>query len=819
MSKQQSFDQTFNFSQDQAVLASLALPRNPLAGAIFAGHHLWWKGDDVGKELARVEDENETNPKKASFLQYGATSSLSDLSQGLRAEMAWNSGGILKEDKRYLGLQTIGSKADAKKYLETIFVETIPWIKAAAKTSLENSEKLLSEYLGREQDEAMAGKTMETMLKDTKTAEDELFEAYGTTQVEELKILAAAQKAVIDAYEFVVEDGDIFTEALEKSTEEAAFPKTELENYRKWLDTYKDKIAELQKQKKVTETAMGKKVRALEESVRRLRDQLATADQSHLRILAKRKDLSARYADYVKGSRKRMQIEKEKIRKKMQASADAAAAAAKEHSNRLAGMLKNCETRLAEFDLKRKEEHKISEKKVGSMEHLLKEVEKKVQEKEKSNKELKDENALLGKANTDTEETLEEEVEKNKKLNKLVEAYKNLENTQTEEIKQDHAEANQRLSVALKENTQNIAQEEEIKKEKEKIEVLSSSTGSKPGPPTGNRVLDSWIFPKTKGDAIESVFHLNQNLQNTEINKQKAAKDPNKSTLWSLVFDGYGKENKENFAKFKQQRTYVGQPQSPSMAVGEAPTVPGDIDARKHTSPAIYYNLEGPAAFEIDMPSRFVSPGTKANPWPKKADFNGPHVFIGFSAYVQILKDDNTTTRFFVNQELKPDDKTVAGVLKGTKLGIKFLPTQWFLQINTLGIGSTFRGQLADSSTAYSGNEKKILKTVEDRNDWVNIKANVTRVYLHKDKKIINDWKIEKAEQLAALKKGETYEDMAKKSRKWLLDHQKNLSFVTDTNIMGTPQKNPLEIVKTKLPNNSDKWLRQTSFTATPEFW
>ncbi len=305
MSKQQSFD--LLLSQDQAVLASLALPKNPLAGAIFAGHHLWWKGDDVSEELTRVDEEDDQ--RKASFLQYGTSSSLSDLSQGLRAEMAWNSGGTLEGDKRYLGLQTIGSKVDAKKYLETIFGKTIPQFKEAADKSFEKSKELMKEYIGREQDATMV-KNMLVGPSETKgtleETEDALFEAYGTTQVKELNKLVAAQDAVIKAYDLVVKGGDTFTKALEEATEEAAFPETELENYEKWLNTYKDTIAALQKKIKTTGTAVGIKVRALEEKVRRLRDQLVTADQSHLKILAKRKDLSARYADYVKGSRKRM---------------------------------------------------------------------------------------------------------------------------------------------------------------------------------------------------------------------------------------------------------------------------------------------------------------------------------------------------------------------------------------------------------------------------------------------------------------------------------------------------------------------------------
>ncbi len=857
MSKQQSFDlsqdeQSFDLSQDEAILASLALPRNPLAGAVFAGHHLWWKGQDVAKELTRVDEEEEA--EKASFLQYGTSSSLSDMSQGLRAEMAWNSGGTLKEDKRYLGLQTIGSKANAEKYLETIFGETIPWIVTAAKTSRDLSGKLLGEYLGSEQNEIMVEKTLETMLKDTKTAEDALFEAYGTTQVKELKILTEAQDAVIRAFKRVAADGDIFTKALEESTEEATFPETELENYKNWLNTYKDTIAALQKQITTTGVATGKKVRGLEEDISRLQVTLATAEKIHLKLLAKRIALSTRFKEYVEKSRKRRKDIRDKIEKKMQTAADEAAVAAEEHSGRLAGMLEDCEARLAEFDLKREKEASEAEAATATMEQLLEEVEKEVKDKETEIKQcerdgeesviansLLTQNAANDRATIkrhedeivelqsdiqNTRGVLREQVEasenlldQNIKLRKLVAAQKRLGVTKKKEIVQDAEIVNEVRTILNEETQETIVVLNEIKNEEEKIEELEQELEEveeeptiitilpKPGSARAG-ILNSWIFPKTQEEAIESVFHMDQRYQKNKINLKEVKKDLNKFTLWSLMFDPSGPNRKESF-KNPPQSKYMG---DKKLEMGKSiEKKPGKMHARD-TTPKIFYASEDPVQLHIEIPSRFITRELrgKDNKWPYK--INGPHVLIGFSAYLQILKKDKTpSTSFFTNLELKfaapkPKDKQ------------SFQPVRWSLQLRKDGISGIAGKDLADKTMAYEGTGENILDALKNSENWGSVKANVTRVYLHTNKKVIQGW-TDMRQAVLAESDGKSYKNVAQDFQNWLLENKQYVSFVTDTNLKATEEDDIQQIIETKLPNDSGKWLRQTRFTATPEFW
>ena len=543
---------------------------------------------------------------------------------------------------------------------------------------------------------------------------------------------------------------------------------------------------------------MGKKVRALEESVRRLRDQLITADQSHLRILAKRKDLSARYADYVKGSRKRMQNEKEKIRKKMQASAAKAAKAAKEHSDRLAGMLKACETRLAEFDLKRKEEHKISEKKVGSMQSLLDAATEKTKEKETENKKLEKKNTALTEANG---------------------LFNNLIKTKAAEIEQERErfqEMVKKLSVEAEAAVvEDVKQDAKMKKEKKKIVLLVTPAPSltpnpklkKPGPSTETiveRVQESWIFPKTKKDAIESVFNLNEDLKIVVMNQPVIKENLNKFTMWSLLYDGVGLE--QDFNKQLPQSIYRDPPREPSIIQGvKSPTNRDTIRATSDTAPAIFYAPKGDIRIQILVPSRFIL--TKETK-PKGA--TGPHVLIGFSVYLQILKADDSVSSFFMNLELKHNE------VEKNLPAKTFYPTKSVLEIAESGITSQLEGQLASGEVAYSGNQQNILKTIQSSGTWKNVRGHVTRVYLHGNAtKPIREWTRFRQEELDHSHR-KLYGHIEENFKQWLISNKEHLSFVTTTNIAGTRLN---EAIETKLPNDTDKWLRQTSFTATPEFW
>ncbi len=861
--QQQSFD--ILLSQDEAILASLALPRNPLAGAIFAGHHLWWKGNDVVEELARVE--NEAVPKKASFLQYGTSSSLSNLSQGLHAEVAWNSGKTLEKDDMYLGLKTINNKIDDdKQYFKTIFSATIPLINKAATESLEKSKELLKEYIGSEQDAVMATKTLE-VIKGVETGEDNLFIAYWKKQAGELEILTKAQDAVIKAYASLQDYDEELTEffSLEESTliEEkeidagkVPFAKVDLEEYETQLGEYETTISNLKAQIK----KMGIAERALEEKVRNLREKLITADQSHLKILAKRKDLSTRYANYVKGSRKRMAEAKEKIRVKMQKAAKEAAEAAEIHANGLENLLKACEAHVAALE---SEQKKGTEEAKGTMQRLLDEVEK-VQEKEKSNKELKKQNKLLTqeageaqrfaeinekkaeearlesqknvknmelklneeKTKAQKEEELNRALEKkNVLLTQMTTELQGLVNINKTEVAAERARHKQMVETLTLENeklneeaeaaaTEDKKQDTITEKKEEVIELLveqiniipaPTSIISKPkhGPSTAKIISKNWIFPITKQDAIESVFHLDQRLQNNTINKAAAAKDANKITLWSLIYDGVGLE--QDFKKRPMKSIYMDPPRpSTVLTVMNSPKYLDDI-AGTNTVPTIFYAPEGNIRIQILVPSRFILAKGKKPPGA-----TGPHVLIGFSVYLQILEGDDSVSSFFVNLELKHNEVTKNLLAKA------FYPTKSVLEITETGITNKLDGQLASKEVVYSGNQQKILETIKSSGTWQDVRGHVTRVYLHGDaSRPIKKWTTFRQAELKD-SNGKYYRDIEGNLQKWLTLRRNSLSFVTTTDIVGVKLT---ETIDTKMPGDSGKWLRQSSFTATPEFW
>ena len=865
MSKQQSFDQTFNFSQDQAVLASLALPRNPLAGAIFAGHHLWWKGNDVVEELARVE--NEAVPKKASFLQYGTSSSLSNLSQGLHAEVAWNSGETLGKHDMYLGLKTINNKIDDdNQYFKTIFSATIPRIDKAATESLETSGKLLEAYIGREQETAMVKKTL-GKIDDVEKEENELLKAYWEKEAIELGILTDAQNAVIKAYaslqNYDKELTEFFSPTLIEEEEEidagkVTFAEVDLKEYKEQLDVYKTTISDLKKQIK----KMGIAERALEEEVCNLKDQLITADQSHLKILAKRKQLSERYAAYVKASRTRMATEREKIRKQEKAIAEKAAKAAAIHANGLENLLKACEARVTALKSK---QNKGTEEAKRTMQHLLDEVEKKVEEKEKSNEELEKQNKLLTqeageaqrfakikekkaeKARLESQETIknmelklneektkaEKEVEENKALKsknillkKMTTQLQKLATKDKQEIAEERTryrkmvetltlgnkKLNEEAEAAATEDKEQDAltgkKEEAIELLVEQINIIPAPTSiiSKPkhGPLTAKIIPKNWIFPKTKQDAIESVFNLDENLKTVVMNQSIIKENINKFTMWSLLYDGVGLE--QDFSDKQLPQNIYRDPPLESIIPGvKSPTSRDTIRATSDTAPAIFYAPKGDIKIQILVPSRFILAKDKK---PKGA--TGPHVLIGFSVYLQILKADDSVSSFFMNLELKHNN------VEKNLIAKTFSPTKSVMEIAESGLTGTVEGELATSEVAYFGNQQNILKTIQSSGTWKDVRGHVTRVYLHGNAtKPIKEWTAFRKDQLIHSNK-KFYGHIEDNFKQWLTDNEEHLSFVTTTNIVGTPLTAAIE---TKLPSDSGKWLRQTSFTATPEFW
>ncbi len=786
-------------SQDRAFLASLALPRNQLAGAIFAGHHLWWKGQDTVTENNKVKDALEANedPQKTILLQHGTSTALSGLTKGLDAEMAWSSGHDLKHEQAYFKIKKIGNNSDAKerkKYYAGIFSKVIPGIQKAAADSLFTTNKLVEEYIPRDEE-------IENLIKhltpDPMEKEEESAAAQETTEwVKDYDDgLAMDQKKLLKNLANVMNKSDRALAGSEKFSQTmkvlpltAPLPVEIVEESEEALREYKNAIDALEKEINRLETKHAGELATLIDNLRDLEDRLRTEVENVAKATEKWKELSARFNEYRLDTKKKIKAAREKVRQEK----EEALALAKKHSDTLEGLLKACQEHLATFE----------ERRTG-MDELLNVIQKE-KKKEKKKLEVQIEQLRLELEESDTalketEGLLQDEVEENKQLQKNVEDRNALEKTLTNEVKQSNAVADAAFAAAKLEKEQNEAEAKKIKQAQDKVDA---SGQSKKGP---KGVSNSWIFPKTRQHVIDSVFQMEPRLQNTPINQKEAMANLTKFTLWSLIFDAKGSSHRKSFEEVTKSQ-FLGKIELTMVTTAKKP---GKIHAND-TIPKIFYAKTGPVRLHFEIPGRFIRKETNERKW--LPEIFGPHALIGFSVYLQIMKNNDTTTSFFTNLELK------ASIPKTMKKD-KFSPARWSFQIREDGIRSSAEGgDLAGSSMIYGGDEKNVLKALQTSSDWKSVKAHVVRVYLNGDIKIINEWTTLREAAIGSSNK-KKYKIIAKNLRDWLGKHTKNLYFVTDTSLTGIQEDHILKTIENPFPSDSGKWMRQTTSTTTPEFW
>ena len=852
-------------SEDQAFLASLALPRSPLAGAVFAGHHLWWKGKDTTTENKTVNDAfeaKEGDPQKTIFLQYGASTALSGLTKGLDAEMAWSSGHDLQQDQAsYFKIKKIGNNSDVKaqmEYYKNIFEQVIPDIQTAADASLFTANKLAEEYIPRDEE-------IENVIKHLipdKTGVSPIKKKTNTLVKNFDAGLAMDQEGLLEFLaDITSKSGKALTGAGKYGQTLKVLPlitPLPVEESKEALKEYKDAIKELQTKLNGLEKKHTSELATLVDKLRDLEETLGTEVENVRRATKKWKELSARFNEYRLESIQKRKDATEKVRQEKKE----ALAMVKKHSDTLE-LLEACQERLASLETKRQEAHKISadalQEEQGKLETQRTTLEAEIEQlKSKISAESSKGDAKLNQQKENLEKIIQEltataeanQVNHDKETAHLKSTIqkdaKTLETAKGDlllmknhnielinlnaglekerdilaaEVVQDHAAAKALAAEVLAETNQNKAAAITIKHAKDDVDVLKTQVEeSKGGPKPIGDVPMSWIAPQSKEDAIESVFHLDQRIQKKIIDMSLLGTKASR-TVWSLILDRTGKW--KGFGNVKSARKYMGRVlTAPFPAdLGPAPKSPTDQEPTEYTTPGIFYSLKGKVKLHILIPSRFIPPKGKGKggyKWP--GGLTGAHLLIGFSVYLEIFRKDKSTIRFFTNVESKSivTAKLTAG---------KFQPTYMFLQIGTERISTSGSRNLVGATVAYSGKEAAILEAMKNTEAWVKVKAHVTRVYLH-GVTPQNQWESERDEVWDVPDSQTGKKDKDKKKygaaekllQDWLNKNKNNLSFVTDTNLTGIER--PKEIkAQTEFPSDSGKWLRQTSFAATPEFW
>ena len=841
-------------SEDQAFLASLALPRSQLAGAVFAGHHLWWKGKDTAAEDQKVKlAKKEGNPKKTILVQYGASTSLKGLTQGLDAEMAWNSGHDLKKGQAYFKIKKIGTNSNvkAKEYYKDIFSEVIPDIRKTAGQSFETAEMLVQEYIptNEEIEDLIKRMTPDKMgISPAEKKSNLLVDEYNASfDLDQEKLRTLVEKVTNFSNEATATSNTVSQMLKKSSSSSDPLPEKVVKNSQKALKKYKDAITELEKEIKKLKTSHARALATFIDKLKKAKDSLATQVKNVDKATRKWKELSARFNEYRLDTIKKKKAAIEKVRKKE----EEARATAKKHSDTLA-LLVDCQERLGSFEKKRTGMTELLEAMETEKKTEKEELEIQKEELEEQIEELragiKEDSTAGGDKLNKQKERLEGIIQKlklaaktnqvknkqltteNKQLIKVGTAATNLIKKLQEEVNQEHKKNKADVVITNEEAEDDVATDEvineaqeELKEEIENLETIivdiePDDDESEALPFKG--ISNKWIVPTTKKAAIESVFNLNQPLLTNTVDMKTFYRentnelDPNKFTLWSLILDKEGENGKGFGKKDPSERNYVGQPLTTPFPseLGLSPKNPEDRKPRDYTTPGIFYSLEGPVRLHILLPSRFIRPKKtkkfkKGVPWP--GGFTGPHVLIGFSVYLQITLENKKTIRFFTNVESKTEIVT-------SKLDPqKFDPSYLFLQIGEDGLSTNTKGELAGVDMAYSNKEEDILDVIQSPKKWIGVKAHVTRVYIHRKTGTMNGWKTERGDEWAD---GNPYGKIETNLQKWLIANERDISFVTDTNLTGIEIKNEIAI-ETEFPSDSGKWLRQTSFTATPEFW
>ncbi len=277
------------------VVASLGLPGNPLAGAVYAGHHMLWKAEDTNAERKRSFN------KDSSVLEgYSTSNSLSGLAKGVPIELAWHSGDEPAEG--YFGLRKIGAvrlgfPMDPEDIVtREILQATALHIQVSAETTAEKATALAKKGLEvepspEEEKEVSAMMFLLEEIDKERKGASKLFDA--ATPVKLDKTIDALKKGVRELKKAPILDEEDAAEYVQKVTALQAKLKERAKKWEKARNT-------------------------LEETIKRLQDRLETELQNNEKLVRRSKEISDRFIAYRTETRKKMKEAREKVRTEMQ---------------------------------------------------------------------------------------------------------------------------------------------------------------------------------------------------------------------------------------------------------------------------------------------------------------------------------------------------------------------------------------------------------------------------------------------------------------------------------------------------------------------
>ncbi len=779
---------------DPGIFASLALPGNPLAGAVYAGNHLLWKAKDMEDDpiMASIQPQlgfsgsrltlpgaNFEEQRKAAMHAYQASESLSGLAQGMPAELMWYSGHSLDRGTNdYFGLTKIsGAPITVEEYrgeTASVLLSTAKKVQEAAEKTREDAAaiaKVLARSpwieLSESEDDyvemrEVLAESLQTMDEDVKAFDAEVSE----TEVTALRAEVASLKEQLQQAKKTINESPVITD-------------TQVEAYSENVSKYTEKIAELNKKLREWEKSEARLV----EKIRKLEDDLRLKSKDLNHAIERNKDLSDRFNEFRLESKRKL---KEVREKNVNRIAEAAGEPDDDQVAELTRLLEDCEAMLDRMGEERAIKQKIAEteRKMKKVQKQLDDEKKKGRQKDANLSELRAQNA-----------TLKGVINEDARLDKIV--------SKTEEvIKQDLVEevVQERTQRGIRATTPGQQKRERRDAQQDKtldtrvaanqrkitaIKARRDRNREKGGPVKVPRLPK--ILPGTMDEAIRSVFNLDSRLRNITLRDEDIGSDPNKIALWSLIFDATGDDTE--FRKKDPTHTHneghnIGEPVYP---------IKPKISGIRDTAPMLFYAPGGEARLHIAVPGRFFPKG--ATPGGLKGK---QHALAGWAVYVKITYDDKEIYFFFnvqITQRLSPE-----------KRPDQFEPLSWGLQLRKDGIYTSFKKfpLLATAQVAYSGQQDEIREALEVSDRWSEVKAHVTRVYLT-SKSAIGDWSNKRAEttEKTEEEEGEQYQQVATDLQEWLKQRAKNgqVSYVQDTNITGTAwEEEAIPVLQDKLP-------------------
>lgn len=842
---------------DPGIFASLALPGNPLAGAVSAGNHLLWKAKDMEDDpiWASIQPQlgisgtryslsgaNSEEQRKAAVHAYQASESLSGLARGMPAEMMWYSGQSLDRGTNdYFGLTEIsGAPITVKQYsgeTASVLLSTAKKVQKAAEDTREDAsmiaERLLRsswiELSESEDDYADMQKVLVQSLK-TLDTDVETFDAeVSETEVTALRAEVASLKEQLRQAKKTINESPVITD-------------TQVEAYSKNVSKYAKKIAELNKKLREWEKSEARLV----EKIRKLEDDLRLKSKDLNHAIERNKDLSDRFNEFRLESKRKL---KEVREKNVNRIAEAAGEPDDDQVAELTRLLEDCEAMLERMGKEREIKLKIAEteRKLKEVKKHLEDQKKRGRQKDANLEELRAENATLEtviikdknqlkegqqqraqleQENTRLRDGLEAIAEENDKGNAVSEEL-------VKRLVEENAESRSQRDLNVNTRPERVRQRRDKEKDKvddlkinklsakvkelQQIEAneLQGARAAAPGIPSIILVSPKQegiaITPTTKQQAIDAVFRLQVPLRTTELTERtKVGKHPNRIAIWSFQMDS---QPQDKGFEVLLGSTYNGKV---ILQDAKAPLGADRFDAGNDSAPRLFTSGRSAMRLEFLAPSRFEDAEDVSE---QKLIQKGPNVLLGFAVFVRIKMKEKGKKPVYLFANSATQDLPGSADLKKDS----FEPSRWILQIGPTGANTPTPGPLSQPSVVFHGMDNEEQVSVYTPGKWKSARTVFTRVYLTGGGNILDQWnqRIKKEVSNTEDERGKLYSEVSADLREWLKSKAviKNIAFVVDT--AGSRVPSPMSKIKSRFMVGDDDgaWKKQESTKTVTNWW